>query len=453
MKPHLLIVDDDEAIRTQLKYALRDDYVLSFAEDRMQAVALLQEIRPAVVSLDLGLPPSPETADEGLKALDEILALDPTVKVLVVTGNGDRENAYRAVQAGAFDFYLKPIDLGDLKTILNRAAYLRDLQLRSIEHFRAAEEAERFEEILGSTPKMREIFVMVGRVAKTDATVLVQGESGTGKELLADAIHRNSRRRNAPFIPINCGAIPDTLIEAELFGHEKGSYTGAHVQRKGKVELAAGGTLFLDEIGELPLPLQVKLLRFLQDRKIERIGGREQIPVDVRIIAASNRDLKVEIQAGRFREDLYYRLSVVTITVPPLRERGEDILLIARAFLARNCQEHRRKIRLSPAALQALLAYSWPGNIRELENKVQRAVIMAQRSVIEPIDLDLATVEGTTEAEGLREARDRVERQAVLEGLLKHRGNISQASRALGVSRPTFHALLAKHEIDAKNYR
>jgi two-component system, NtrC family, response regulator len=453
MNPRLLIVDDDEAIRTQLKYALRDDYVLAFAEDRVEAISMLQEFHPAVVSLDLGLPPSPETADEGLKALDEILGLDPTVKVLVVTGNGDRENAYRAVQAGAFDFYLKPIDLGDLKTILKRAAFLQDLEVRSVQHFRAAEEAARFEEILGSTPRMREIFAMVGRVAKTDATVLIQGESGTGKELLAGAIHQNSRRKTASFIPINCGAIPETLIEAELFGHEKGSYTGAHVQRKGKVESAGGGTLFLDEIGELPLPLQVKLLRFLQEREIERIGGRERIPVDVRIIAASNRDLKSEIQAGRFREDLYYRLSVVTITVPPLRERGDDIVLIARAFLARSCQEHRRKVRFSPAALQALLAYTWPGNIRELENKVQRAVIMAQRNVIEPLDLDLAAVEVSDEPEGLRDARDRVERQALLDGLVKHRGNISQASKALGVSRPTFHALLAKHEIDAKNYR
>jgi two-component system NtrC family response regulator len=284
--------------------------------------------------------------------------------------------------------------------------------------------------------------------------VLIQGESGTGKELLARAIHDNGRRRTAPFVPINCGAIPETLLEAELFGHEKGSYTGAHIQRKGKVEVAAGGTLFLDEIGELSLTVQVKLLRFLQEREIERIGGRERIPVDVRIVAASNRELKSEIQAGRFREDLYYRLSVVTITVPPLRERGDDVLLIARALLARSAKAKHRKALFSPAALKALLAYGWPGNIRELENKVQRAVIMAQRNVIDPADLDLETAGADAdEAQPLRDARARVEREALLEGLVKHRGNISRAAKTLGVSRPTLHSLLAKHDINAKNYR
>jgi two-component system, NtrC family, response regulator len=337
--------------------------------------------------------------------------------------------------------------------MLRRAAYLHELEAASAEHLREQEEAIRFQDILGSTPRMTEIFKLVERVAKTDASVVIQGESGTGKELLARAVHDKSRRRRHPFVPINCGAIPETLLEAELFGHEKGSYTGAHVQRKGKVEVAEGGTLFLDEIGELNLALQVKLLRFLQEREIERIGGRERIPVDVRIIAASNRDLKAEAQAGRFREDLYYRLSVVTITVPPLRERGEDILLLARAMLSRSCREHRRNARFTPAAVQALLAYSWPGNIRELENKVQRAVIMTDRKVIEPSDLDLEAVETSDEPAGLKDARKRAERQTLVDTLIKHRGNISRAATELAVCRTTFHSLLTKHQMNAKDYR
>jgi len=453
MKPRLLIVDDDEGIRTQLKYALRDEYTLAFAEDRVQAITVFQEFRPTAVSLDLGLPPGADTAEEGLKALDEMLRLDSTAKVIVVTGNSDRENAYRAVQTGAFDFYLKPVDLGDLRAMLRRAAHLHELEAASVEHLHAQEDAVRFQDILGGTPKMTEIFRLVERVAKTDASVVIQGESGTGKELLARAVHDKSRRRGHAFVPINCGAIPETLLEAELFGHEKGSYTGAHVQRKGKVEVAEGGTLFLDEIGELNLSLQVKLLRFLQEREIERIGGRERIPVNVRIIVASNRDLKAEAQAGRFREDLYYRLSVVTITIPPLRERGEDILLLARTFLNRSCKEHRRNVRFAPAAVQALLAYSWPGNIRELENKVQRAVIMAQRKVIEPADLDLEEIETSDERPGLKDARNRTERQMLVDALIKHRGNISQAATEVAISRPTFHSLLTKHQMNAKDYR
>jgi two-component system NtrC family response regulator len=452
-KPKLLIVDDDEAIRTQLKYALRDDYVLSFAEDRVEAMTLLQEVRPSVVSLDLGLPPSPDTAEEGLKTLDEILRLDGSVKVVVLTGNSDKENAYKAVQLGAFDFHLKPIDLGAFRVVLHRAAFLQGLEADSAKHFRVVESAVRFEDILGNTPRMREIFAMIARVAKTEATVLIQGESGTGKELIARAIHSNSPRRTRPFVPINCGAIPETLLESELFGHEKGAYTGAHIQRKGKIEVAEGGTLFLDEIGEMNLSLQVKLLRFLQEREIERIGGRERIPVDVRIIAASNKDLKTEIQHGGFREDLYYRISVVTITVPPLSERGEDIILLANAFLGRSCKEHRRKVRFSDDALRALLGYAWPGNIRELENKVQRAVIMTQGKLIEPTDLDLPATAAPEEGPRLKEARGRAERQSLIDALIKHRGNISRASRELGVSRPTFHGLLDKHRMTAKDFR
>jgi two-component system, NtrC family, response regulator len=310
----------------------------------------------------------------------------------------------------------------------------------------------RFEDILGKTAAMREIFNIVERVAKTDATALIEGESGTGKELVARAIHGRSGRRNGPFVPINCGAIPETLLEAELFGHERGAFTGAHTQRKGKFEMADRGTLFLDEIGELPLILQVKLLRFLQERTVERIGGRQPIPLDLRVIAATNRDLKTQLERGLFREDLYYRLSVIRIQVPPLRERGEDIALLANAFLRRAVHQHRRRVRFSGEALRALLAHHWPGNVRELENRVSRAVIMARAHFIEPADLDLQPAEAESAA-SLRAARDRVEREALVDVLSRHRGNISKAARTLKVSRPTLHGLLDKHAIDAGDFR
>jgi two-component system NtrC family response regulator len=305
---------------------------------------------------------------------------------------------------------------------------------------------------------MREIFAAVARVSKTDATVLIQGESGTGKELLAKAIHSNSPRKSRPFVAINCGAIPETLLESELFGHEKGAYTGAHIQRKGRFELADGGTLFLDEIAEMSVPLQVKLLRFLQERQIERVGGREMIRVDVRVIAATNKDLRSELQAGRFREDLYYRLSVVNLNVPPLRDRGEDLILIANAFLRRCAQAQRRKLRFSSGALEAMTRYRWPGNIRELENAVQRAAIMSQGQLIEAADLGIAVEAASVEAASedrpsLREARGRAERQALVDALIQTRGNISQAAKQLGVSRPTFHGLLTKFQVDAKEFR
>ena len=452
-KPKLLIVDDDEAIRTQLKYALRDDFTLCFAEDRSQAVAAVQENHPDLVSLDLGLPPSPEGAEEGLKALDEIARLAPGTKVVVLTGNNDRENAIRAIQLGAFDYHGKPIQLAELKVVLQRAVYLQTLEAESEKSQQATESATRFEDILGNTPAMRGIFALVSRVAKTDVTVLIQGESGTGKELLARAIHSNSPRRSRPFVAINCGAIPETLLESELFGHEKGAYTGAHVQRRGKLELADSGTLFLDEIGEMSAPLQVKLLQFLQQREIERVGGREVLHVDARVIAATNKDLKAELQAGRFREDLYYRLSVVNLKLPPLRERGEDIVLIANTFLRRSRQQHRRKLRFSSAALQALARYPWPGNVRELENAVERAVIMARGKQVETGDLGIDAPTADADLPSLRKARSLAEREAVIEALARNRGNISKAAKELGVSRPTLHSFLEKYQLSARDFR
>jgi two-component system NtrC family response regulator len=300
---------------------------------------------------------------------------------------------------------------------------------------------------------MREIFGVIQRVAKTDATVLCEGESGTGKELVARAVHSHSPRRSAPFVAINCGAIPETLLESELFGHERGSFTGAHAQRKGKIEMATGGTLFLDEITEMSLPLQVKLLRFLQQREIERVGGREVIPIDVRVVAATNQSLDEALRGGRFREDLYYRLSVVTIHLPPLRERGEDVVLLANAFLRRNAQALKRKVRFSPEALEAIVKYQWPGNIRELENKVHRAVIMATSRIISSQDLDLNPSAVIDALPTLREARDQSERRLIVNALVRSRGNISRAARVLDISRPTFHDMLVKHSIDAKEFR
>ena len=451
-QPKLLIVEDDDAIRTQLKYALRDQYALSFATSRSKALAMVNELHPDIVSLDLGLPPHPDTAEEGLHALEEILQAAPATKVIVVTGNNDRANARRAVELGAFDYLSKPIDLSEYETVLRRSTYLQSLETENARQTADAEAAARFDDIIGGTPRMREIFATVSLVAKTDVTVLVEGESGTGKELLAHAIHHKSRRRNAPFVAINCGAIPETLLESELFGHEKGAYTGAHIQRTGKLEQADSGTVFLDEIGEMSLPLQVKLLRFLQERQIERLGGQQPIHVDTRVIAATNKELKTEIAAGRFREDLYFRLSVVTITLPPLRERGEDIGMLANAFLRQNCQQYRRRLQFSPDALTAIARHPWPGNIRELQNAIQRAAILARGRFIEASDLGIAPATAVPQT-SLREARNRVERQVVVDALIRTRGNISRAATELGISRPALHDLLEKHNIDSKELR
>jgi two-component system NtrC family response regulator len=452
-RERLLIIEDDEDIRTQLTYALQDEYEVSVAGDRAKAVAAVQHDHPEIVTLDLGLPPSPDSAEEGLRALEEILAATPDAKVIVLTGNGERANAVAAVERGAFDYHLKPVNLDDLKVVLRRAAYLRQLERDSATQARQMEESIRFTDILGSTPKMREIFSVIQRVAKTDATVLCEGESGTGKELVAQAVHMHSPRHAKPFVAINCGAIPETLLESELFGHEKGSFTGAHAQRKGKIESANGGTLFLDEITEMSLSLQVKLLRFLQQREIERVGGRDVIPIDVRMVAATNQSLEEALKSGRFRDDLYYRLSVVTIHLPPLRDRGEDVLLLANAFLRRNSHALKRKARFSPEALEAIVKYPWPGNVRELENKVHRAVIMASGRVIGPADLDLNPSVTVDALPTLREARDRSERRLIVNALVRSRGNISRAAKTLDISRPTFHDMLAKHTIDAKEFR
>jgi len=442
--PKLLIVDDDEEIRAQMRWALAQDYEVFLAEDRKTALEILKQNRPAVVTLDLGLQPRPREVEEGFLTLGEILEQDPLIKVIIITGRGEKEHALKAIGQGAYDFFCKPIQVDELKVIIRRA--LRVYQLEQ-EHRKLQQRLhhESFEEMLGSSQQMQEVFATIRKVATTDAPVLVVGESGTGKELVARAIHRQSVRKENPFVAINCGAIPENLLESELFGHEKGAFTGAHIQRKGRIESAQGGTLFLDEIGELSLPLQVKLLRFLQEHKIERVGGREAIAVDTRVMAATNTDLKKAMSDGRFREDLYYRLSVVTIPVPPLRKRGGDILLLAKTLLQRYSAESKKKIGgFSRQAINALQTHSWPGNVRELENRIKRAVIMAEGQRLTPEDLELALPYAKYEGQGLKEAREAVEKEVIQRTLVKNKGNITQTATELGISRPTLHQLIEK---------
>jgi two-component system NtrC family response regulator len=443
-KPKLLIVEDDEDLRTQMKWALTQDYEVFLAEDRSSALEVLKMERPAVVTLDLGLPPRPEGVEEGFLALGEMLELNPLTKVIIITGQGEKDNALKAIGLGAYDFFSKPIQIDELKVVLRRAFHLVQLEHENRELQQRLRE-EGFEGMLGASTQVQEVFSSIRKVATTDVSVLIVGESGTGKELVARAIHRQSSRKEFPFVVINCGAIPENLLESELFGHEKGSFTGAHIQRKGRFEMAQGGTLFLDEIGELPLLLQVKLLRFLQEQKIERIGGREEIPIDARVLAATNRDLKQALNDGKFREDLYYRLGVVTIILPPLREREEDILVLAMALLQRYSDENKKKITgFTKPAIRAIETHNWPGNIRELENRIKRAVIMAEGSKIAPEDLELVSPFKKYEGHGLREARESLERDFIERAIARNKGNITQVASELGLSRPTLYELMEK---------
>lgn len=446
----LLIVEDDEDVRTQMKWALAAECDVSLAGDRASALAELRVHKPIVMVLDLGLPPHPASVEEGFAVLSEALAADPFLKVVIVTGRAEKEHALKAVASGAYDIMYKPIDIGELKTILRRAQHVSMLERENAELQRKAKD-DAFEGMLGTSARMQEVFETVRKVSGTDVPVLITGESGTGKELVAQAIHRQSQYRNGPFVVINCGAIPENLLESELFGHEKGAYTGAHMQRKGRFELADGGTLFLDEIGELSLPLQVKLLRFLQEQVIERVGGRDQIRVDVRIVAATNKDLKQAMQEGKFREDLFFRLSVVSIYLPALKERDDDVLVLAHAFLQRAVKENRKKITgFTQPAVAAIAAYPWPGNVRELENRVKRAVIMAEGRKVKPSDLELEEPEGRFEGMTLRAARETLEREMILKVLARQKDNITRAAEELGISRPTFYELMEKLGIARK---
>lgn len=448
-EPKLLIVDDDDSIRSQMRWALSKDYTVLEAGDSESALNTVAAGHPQVVMLDLGLPPNPRTAEEGLKTLKEILVFDPTIKVIIVSGNTERENALKAIDMGAFDFFTKPPVMEEVRVVIKRAFHMAELELENLTLQRQTQ-PEGLESILGNSPAMEGLLQSLRKVATVDIPVLILGESGTGKELTARAIQRLSHRRNGPFIVINCGAIPETLLENELFGHEKGAFTGADSRRKGKIEYAEGGTLFLDEIGELSLSLQVKLLRFLQEHVIERVGGREEIPVDVRVLAATNRDLKSAIEDGTFREDLYFRLGVVTFVMPPLRERGDDILLLSKAFLNRYSREFKKPIRgFSEEVTKALLEFSWPGNIRELENRVKRSVVMADNEWISASDMDFALSDKKIQNKfsSLQEAQEALEKNLATEALLRNGGNVTHAAKDLGVSRQTLSSMVKKYGI------
>ncbi len=441
-KPKLLIVDDDEEIRTQMKWALTKEYEILLAGDRASALEMFRLARPMVVMLDLGLPPNPATPEEGLATLTELLAVDAATKVVIATGQGEKEVALRAVGTGAYDFLCKPVEMDEVKLLLKRCFHTATLE-REYRDTQRRLKQDSFDGMLGTNARMQSVFEAIRKVATTEAPVLILGESGTGKEMAAQAIHQRSSRRDGPFVAINCSAIPETLIESELFGHEKGSFTGAHTQRKGRIETAHGGTLFLDEIGEVPLPIQVKLLRFLQEQYIERVGGRQEIPVDVRVIAATNANLQEGMSKGSFREDLFYRLAVVQLNLPALRDRDEDILLLAQSFLQKFAEENKKSgLNFAPDAVRALQRHAWPGNVRELQNRVRRAVIMSGGRRIGAADLELA--DGVPAGTSLKEAREALEREMLQQALKKHGGKITAAAAELGVSRPTLYELMAK---------
>ena len=440
-RPSLMIVEDDTGLQRQMRWSF-ERYEPVFAADRATALATLRRHEPVVVTLDLGLPPDTDGTSEGFATLREILAFAPATKVIVLTGQNDRGNALKAVEAGAYDFFAKPFEADLLNAVIDRAFRLADLE-RENRELRARETSQMpLDGLITRDPGMLRICQQVERLAPTAATVLLEGESGTGKEVLARALHELSPRRDKRFVAINCAAIPEALLESELFGHEKGAFTGAVKQTPGKIEVADGGTLFLDEIGDLPAELQSKLLRFLQERKIERIGGRSEISVDVRVVCATHRNLRELIAQGTFREDLFYRLSEIVITIPPLRERAGDAALLAHALVQRFARQGgRKRLALSDDALDAIARHRWPGNVRELENCIKRAVIMADGNAITAADLGLQPTD-EPQTFNLRQVREEAERQAVLRVMSRVEGNIARAAELLGISRPTLYDLL-----------
>lgn len=443
-KPKLLIVEDDPGLQKQLKWYF-DGYDTLAATSREEALAQLRRFEPPVVLQDLGLPPDAEGVAEGMRTLQEILTLAPQTKVIVVTGNNDRDNAVRAISFGAYDFYQKPVDMEVLKLVVDRAYRIHDLEEQN-RQLREARLDTPLDGIVVTDEGMRKVCRMIEKLAPTNVSVLILGESGTGKELLARAVHAQSGRAKGKFVAINCAAIPEQLLESELFGYEKGAFTGAVKQTIGKVETANGGTLFLDEIGDMPLPLQAKLLRFLQERVVERVGGREPIPVDVRVVCATNQNLQTFIAEQKFRQDLYYRISEVSISVPPLRDRPGGPVVLAHSMLKRViAQGGAPKRGFAEEALAALDAYQWPGNVRELENKVKTAAIMAEGPLITAEDLGLTDTVVSGNLFNLKEARTRAERQAISQALLVTEGNVSKTAELLGISRPTLYDLMEKY--------
>ncbi len=443
----LLIVEDDPGLQSQLRWSF-EGFEIEVAADRTTALAQLRRFEPSVVTLDLGLPPDPGGTSEGFATLEEILALAPDTKIIVVTGHNDRTNAVRAIGLGAYDFYEKPIDPDLLNLILERAVRLHHLeqQNRQLEQQQAAMPLDG---LIAASPQMLKVCRSIEKLAPTNVSTLILGESGTGKELLVKALHSLSDRSDKRLVAINCAAIPENLLESELFGYEKGAFTGAAKTTVGKIEHADGGMLFLDEIGDLPLSLQAKLLRFLQERVIERVGGRREIEVDVRVVCATHQNLPEQIKEGGFREDLYYRVNEATIVVPPLREREGDAVVLARAFLQHFIQELKLPAReLSKAALEAIENYGWPGNVRELENRVKRALVMADEMQITPDDLELAELEVEVAPFNLREVREEAERRAVLRALNLTDNNVSRTADMLGVTRPTLYNLVRKYKLE-----
>jgi two-component system NtrC family response regulator len=446
-RPRLLIVEDDEGLQRQLRWAY-DDYDVLVASDRDSAINMLRAEEPPVVTLDLGLPPDPDGVSEGFATLETILSLKPDTKVIVASGHGARDSALRAIASGAYDFYQKPVDIDQLGMIVRRAFQLHGIES---ENRRLEESSGEDKTVLGTmitaAPEMTRVARTIERVANTGVSVMLLGASGTGKELLARGLH-NASRRGGGFVAINCAAIPENLLEAELFGYEKGAFTGAIRTNEGKIELAAGGTLFLDEVGDIPLPLQVKLLRFLQERVIERIGGRKPIAVDTRIVCATHQDLPEMIKAGSFREDLYYRLAEIVVRIPSLAERPGDAALLAKHFLHLFAREMNPSVKgFAPGALAAIDSWPWPGNVRELENRVKRAVIMADQKLVGAEDLDLGAGEETALPVNLKAARERADRRAIRQALARADNNISSAAKLLGISRPTLYDLMKQYEL------
>ncbi len=448
-RPKLLVVEDDAGLARQLRWAY-EAYEVIVAGDRGAAIEELRAAEPAVVTLDLGLPPDPDGTSEGFATLAEILALKPDTKVIVASGHEARESAREAIALGAWDFYAKPVDIDTLGLIVARAFHVHALEAENARLAVLAGGDMVLGGIVTAAPEMIKVARTIERVAQTDVSLLVLGASGTGKELVARGLHAASRRAKGPFVAINCAAIPETLLEAELFGHEKGAFTGAVRTVEGKIEQAVGGTLFLDEIGDVPLALQVKLLRFLQERVIERIGGRKPIPVDVRIVCATHRDMEAMVLSGAFREDLWYRLAEMVVRLPTLAERPGDAVLLARHFLRRHAVSINPQVKgLAPDAAQAIAGWSWPGNVRELENRVKRAAIMAEGRLVTAADLDLPGREGEAPLINLRTVREAADRRAIGEALARADGNISATARLLGISRPTLYDLLKTYGLQA----
>ena len=444
----LLIVEDDPGLQSQLRWAF-DGFEVVTADNRADALNQIRRFEPPVVTLDLGLPPDADGASEGLATLEQILQLAPDTRVIIVTGNDDRENAVKAIGLGAYDFYQKPIDPEILGLIVKRAYHVYELEEEN-RKLNRSKTTTPLSGLVAASPQMLKVCRTIERVAPTDVTTLLLGESGTGKEVLARALHEMGDRTAHRFIAINCAAIPESLLESELFGHEKGSFTGANKQTIGKIECAHKGTLFLDEVGDLPMPLQAKLLRFLQERIIERIGGREEIPVDVRVVCATHRELTTLIKEGSFREDLYYRISEITIRIPPLREREGDVQLVARAILASYINERRKGAPIkgfSTDAIAAMENYQWPGNVRELENRVRRAAIMAEGALITAEDLELTDTGEPPLPLNLRQVREEAERNAINRALALYNGNVSKTAEILGVSRPTLYDMMNRYGI------